>query len=93
MRPCAKRGRASARVAFQRQRLVNIGDCIDHTRHSPTPHALDIENPANHGCYILLDQDGLAVAGTLGFLPPCLTLADIEAWLAADAARKAANRG
>ncbi len=32
----------------------HIGDCIDHTRNPPTPHALGIENPANHGCYILL---------------------------------------
>jgi hypothetical protein len=32
----------------------NIGDCINHTRHAPTMHALGIENPAKHGCYILL---------------------------------------
>ncbi|MBY0514728.1 MAG: hypothetical protein K2P78_12540 [Gemmataceae bacterium] len=31
-----------------------VGDCISHVRNAPTPHALGIENPGNHGCYILL---------------------------------------
>lgn len=32
----------------------NLGDCIGRTRNPPALHALGIENPANHGCYVLL---------------------------------------
>jgi hypothetical protein len=30
------------------------GDCVGRTRNPPIPHALGIENPADHGCYVLL---------------------------------------
>jgi hypothetical protein len=29
-------------------------DCVGQTRQPPLPHALGIENPANHGCYVCL---------------------------------------
>ena len=50
------------------------GDCIGATRNPPTPHALGIVNPSDHGCYVQLGCE----AGAAGNRPrtECQTISN-----------------
>jgi len=40
---------------FEHRRTgIRPGECIGYVREPPTPNALQIENPRNHGCYVQL---------------------------------------
>jgi hypothetical protein len=38
---------------------VSVNDCVGTTRVSPTAHAIAIENPRSHGCYVELGREAV----------------------------------